>query len=555
MAVILAVDNIFTKILGDQLPPQVKQRIYEDCSYAVVGAEFSAYAQDIYCPKCRKQTKEPTTAELYAPDYPTQGLKGYRRCSIHGWVKPIRLWDGTTCLFDGRSNTIPTGLIARIVSILKATNIPFTIRDNRMAPITRTLPWHGKQPRYYQKAAVREVLKRTRGIIQAATGTGKTLCISLLLKETCVNTLILTHTKSVFHQVANSITESLKAPVGRIGDGIVDVHKFTVAMPQSLTETITVPKRKLVKGVWKTVSCKQLQVKPCFQEVLNNTEMLITDEAHHLSATTCQLISNMCPNAYYRVGVSATPWRDDLLDILIESVTGRNIYQYTATQAIKDGYLAKPNIHLVRFKQKNMPLTMETQVTDKKGNVAIKRVKVDYSMLYDERVINNVRRNYLISKIARKLYKEGKSCLIIVKRLAHGEAIYDLLKDLGEQVRYVNGEDHPDWLQQTLNDLDQKKFMVCIATGIFSEGVDIRRLDSVINTTAGDSSVQAMQVVGRALRKVVDKNGVDLKPVVDIYDICDYGVRWLGKHATNREAIYATEEGYTLLEEDESNYL
>lgn len=555
----IIVNNVVSRIDG-KLPAYVQERIHEAVSYQVVGAEHSQYGKEIYCPKCRKLTREATTTDLYLPDYPESGIKGYRKCLVHGWVKPIQLWDGQRCLYEGRAQTFPTGVISRIVEVLKSNNIQFTITDNRIVPVTRELPWKGLTPRFYQQNAVRAIKKRTRGIIHAATGTGKTLCISWLIKQLGVNTLILTHTKSVFNQVTKSIADSLGVPVGQIGDGICDIHNFTVSMPQSLTETVTVKKPRLVKGVWKDVNVKEQRIRPALIPFLNSIEMLIVDEAHHLSASTCQLIANNCPNAYYRMGVSATPWRDDLLDILIEAVTGRTAYLYTATQAIEAGYLARPNIHLVKFNLGRQPTQGMRKVVKKVGrgkNATMTVVqefgKLTYADLYDSCIVNNDRRNILIERIALKEYAQGKSVLIIVKMIKHGENLLERLKDLKNSdgtpdVRFVNGNDNPEYLQQTLNELDQKKFHICIATGIFSEGVDIRRLDVVINTTASDSSVNAMQTVGRALRKVPGKE------VVDIYDISDYGARWFTSHSSNRKLIYETEPGYIITEEDSSEY-
>ena len=556
MSVELKIGNVLTVIEGE-IPQTVKTLISEACSYSVLGAEHSVYGQVVYCPKCKKLTKEPTTAAMYAAGYPTPGIKGFRLCQIHGWVKPISLWDGVNYLFTPSRQSFPTGLISRVTTILKANKIAYTLKDQRIAPPTYEIPWKGYKPRKYQSLAVESILKKTRGILHAATGTGKTLCIAWLIKKTCVNTLILTHTKSVFNQVCSSIASSLGVPVGQVGDGIVDIHKFTVSMPQSLTETVRVPRKSFKNGKWVQVMKKVQQIKPKFQQLLNNTEMLVVDEAHRLSASTCQLVANSCPNAYYRVGVSATPWRDDLLDILIEAATGRVAYKYTATQAIEDGYLARPTIHMVKFKQSRQPVTTTILVEDKKsGNKVPKTVKVDYNMLYDNCVVNNYNRNVLIARIAYKCYSAGKSVLIIVRRIEHGSNIYKLLEKLGPKVvRYVNGEDDPAYLQKTLDELDKKKFMICIATGIFSEGVDIKRLDCVINATAGDSSVNAMQIVGRALRKVVDDKGNDLKPTVDIYDIADTNIRWLAPHAVNRQLIYETEEGYIIKNEDEGEYL
>ena len=897
--VIIEINNVLSRIIGT-LQPEIVLSLKEACAYSIQGAEHSVYGQRIYCPVCKKQTKEATTEEIFSDAYPKDGQL-YRKCYIHGWVNPISLWDGRNFLFNTRGLSFPTGIISRVITILQNANVQYTLKDVRLRPYVLPIQWHGPVLRYYQEEAVNEILKRTRGVIQAATGCGKcfredqdilmfdgsikkvsdirpgdkvmgidgkyrtveevhtgedllykveyrkagtyyvtkdhilTLKVtgmsnkydktvkdcngnkyrsndivdisvedfirssnsfkhvvkgfygkavkfykkqselpvdpyflgiwlgdgyknsirlstmepevinyiksletadvkcterqethadgtiskartvglsrkkgrentylvklkelnvinnkhipdqylyasykdrcSLLagildsdgytnkgtyeivqknkrvadqicflarsvglytavkekigrcqtgksglyyrihisgnfddipfkvsrripLKKTKYNneqrlfgvsvcpdkfgrfygfsvkekdkhfllgdfavahnsniiaaataqlgvtTLVLTHTKAVFNQVHESLKNNLKMHIGVIGDGKFEPGRITVAMPQSLTETTTVLKKKIVKGVWKNVATKVQRVKPKVEEYLCGVEALFVDETHRLSANSCQLVANACTNAFYRVGVSATPWRDDMLDILIEAATGRVIYKYSATQAIQDKYLAKPVIHMVNFRQEKQPRKIWKDVLNKKTKQFEKKyVDFEYADLYNKCVTENEERNKIIEKIVRERYALGESILVIVKHLQHGENLHKLLRDLDKDVRYVNGEDDQKFLQETLDDLDKKRIKVCIATGIFSEGVDVRYLNTVINTTAMDSSVNAMQVVGRALRKVPGKE------LVNIYDIADTNVRWLEQHAKNRRKIYQTEPGYDIIEE------
>lgn len=540
--VIIEINNVLSRIIGT-LQPEIVLSLKEACAYSIQGAEHSVYGQRIYCPVCKKQTKEATTEEIFSDAYPKDGQL-YRKCYIHGWVNPISLWDGRNFLFNTRGLSFPTGIISRVITILQNANVQYTLKDVRLRPYVLPIQWHGPVLRYYQEEAVNEILKRTRGVIQAATGTGKTAIISAAIARLGVTTLVLTHTKSVFNQVHESLKNNLKMHIGVIGDGKFEPGRITVAMPQSLTETTTVLKKKIVKGVWKNVATKVQRVKPKVEEYLCGVEALFVDETHRLSANSCQLVANACTNAFYRVGVSATPWRDDMLDILIEAATGRVIYKYSATQAIQDKYLAKPVIHMVNFRQEKQPRKIWKDVLNKKTKQFEKKyVDFEYADLYNKCVTEKEERNKIIEKIVRERYALGESILVIVKHLQHGENLHKLLKDLDKDVRYVNGEDDPKFLQETLDDLDKKRIKVCIATGIFSEGVDVRYLNTVINTTAMDSSVNAMQVVGRALRKVPGKE------LVNIYDIADTNVRWLEQHAKNRRKIYQTEPGYDIIEE------
>lgn len=690
----LHIGNVLTKIVGD-IPAHVKSMIREQCAYSIKGAEFSTYGAATYCPICKKNTEQLTWEEKRS--CPQDGFM-YRKCHMHGLVKPVSLWDGRKFLFDARSENFPTGVISRVTSVLKTFGVPYKIIDERIVPYTRRLTWHGPQLRYYQKDAVNSLITKSRGIVQACTGAGKTRILSALAAEIGVNTLILTHTAAVFNQVYETIKKDLKMPIGRIGDGYDEPGKITVAMPQSLVGSIKVPKRKLVKGVWKTVNSSVAVIKDKYKDFLVNTEALYIDECfqyntlvktergyekigrlveqgkkvrvycfnkdlnkfvlmpiakfykkesprelvqlkfndtflyltpnhevyildkapnsitkkradqltvsdcviiqqgdsytygtravksirlvksfekfvynieveehhnylvtrenilvsncHRVACDTVQLVANSCVNAYFRIGVSATPYRADLLDILIEAATGKVNFKYTATQAIADGYLSKPNIHLVRFPQKPYPRKKLAIIKDSKtGQLVEKEVPVKYADLYKDRVTNNKQRNLVIANIAYKHFKKNESVLIIVRHLEHGENLYNELKYLGPTVKWVNGENDTEELKQVLQELNTGTCKICIASGIFNEGIDVTGLNVCINTTACDSPVTAMQILGRTLRRT------STKTEVDFYDMYDYGVRWLGEHAANRLEMYKTEPGFLIQYNEYTDYL
>lgn len=538
----LHIGNVLTTIEGD-LPGSLAVQIKECCAYSIQGAEFSAYGSANYCPICKKITTKLSWEERSA--CPMDG-QTYRRCAIHGIVRPISLWDGRKFLYDSRSASFPTGIIGRVLKVLKENHIEYKQFDERIAPYTRRLAWHGPELRYYQKEAVETLIKRSRGIIHGATAIGKSMILSNLIANTGVNTLVLAHSTGVFHQLINTFKKTLQIPIGMVGDGKCELKKVTVAMPQSLVTTVKVPKKRLVKGTWKVVNTNKQVIKPELAEFMVNVEALYVDESHHISCDTVQLVANSCVNAFYRIGVSATPYRADLLDILIESATGKVNYRYTASQGIRDGYISKPYIHLVDFKQSPYPRKKEV-IDEKTGEIKTQPVK--YMDLYTDRVIRNLKRNTLISTIAYNHFMKHESVLIIVRNIEHGENLYAQLKYLGETVRWVNGENNAAELQKVLKDLNDGTCRICIASGIFNEGVDVTGLNVCINTTACDSPVTAMQILGRTLRRT------DTKNKVDFYDIYDTGVRWLGEHAVNRENMYSTEEEFVIMHENAEAYL
>jgi superfamily II DNA or RNA helicase len=78
-----------------------------------------------------------------------------------------------------------------------------------------------------------------------------------------------------------------------------------------------------------------------------------------------------------------------------------------------------------------------------------------------------------------------------------------------------------------------------VATNIFNEGVDIPELKSVVIAAGGSSSIQALQRIGRGMRRT------DSKSRFYVYDLLDSGQRWMERHAKARQRAYRS-EGHTV---------
>lgn len=453
--------NITSQISGD-IDESVLGKIMEDTSYYIQGSEFSSY------------------------------------CQSGGW-------DGNKRLFNMRAGTFPTGIISRVKKVLDDCDVVYNIADHRVAPVITEIPFNSPgAERYYQTEAINRALSCTRGVIKLPTGSGKTYVLSKIIAKTNVNTIVVSFTNTVFHQLHRELEAMLGVKVGKIGDGLCDIQKINVAMAQSLTRTVKVGRGK------KIVTRSELS------SLFHSVECLITDECHHAPAESVQAISNSCQNAYYRFGLSATPMRDDLLDILIESVTGKRLIDVSISELISAGFLAKPTIHCINFKQKKQASNLK------------------WKEFYTETVVTNDKRNQTIAEIARSYIKRGKSVLISVQRKQHGEEILKYLTDL-DSVRYVNGDDSTELINDTLKELDSKSLLCAIATSVYKEGVDIRNLDCLILANATASLVNTIQIVGRVLRKTQTKTHVD------VFDIMDFGCRWLDKHSITRTNFYNSE--------------
>lgn len=268
-------------------------------------------------------------------------------------------------------------------------------------------------------------------------------------------------------------------------------------------------------------------------------ENVLVHNCHHVPSSTMTKISNLCQNAYYRVGVSATPWRDAGDDLLIEAILNKRNPEnnINASKLIDLGYLVPATIYFVPMKQ-----------TFKGKN---------YHKVYDEAIVNNEERNKSIVKIALKM-KEAKqtTTLILIKNIAHGEILQEaLLKKIPlkthimnvtndkngkkvairvKNVEFLSGQDDAIRRKAVLQAVKEKKVDVLIGSTIADEGLDLPNLDCLILAGGGKSSTRAFQRIGRVLRL---SKGKERAIVFDFEDFTPM----LKRHSRIRRKLYETE--------------
>lgn len=453
------------------------------------------------------------------------------------YARKYNPYAGTVKLFSMATQSLPTGLLHYVLSILKRCGVSVHITDLRQKVIPgQPLPLHGFDLRDYQNDAVNTAIKCQRGIIQIGTGGGKTNVFTSIVGQLNVKTLILIHKTDIFYQIVNRLEESLQIPIGKIGDGDLDIQNITVGMIQTFA-TIDIHGRKVetTPGKFKVIpdSKETKAKKQVMADYLDTIECIIVDECHHVSSDSFLAVHKRAKNAFYRFGMSASPWREDNADMVIEAYQSKVIYKKTASSLIDAGYLVKPLIQLYKYSHPSVPVQLTP--SGKKKNKA-------YSKVYSDSVVHNDERNRLIVQLALKSAKAGKTTLIAITHVEHGKILEAMLKQIEPNSIFVFGESTATLRTNVLTELNQRKRKIVICTTIFGEGIDVPNLDVLINAKAGASSVDAFQLIGRVLRH---PEGKERAYLIDIYDSrCKY----LGKHSKARRKIYETEPNYVIQE-------
>jgi superfamily II DNA or RNA helicase len=444
-----------------------------------------------------------------------------------------RKWDGWKhqCWRNKKRTYFPTGLYSLAIEYFKVNGIEFKNQDERTKPLkSLDLSINDSfKARDYQEKIINTSCERTRGLIEAATGSGKTVIAAGIIQKLGVSPFLFFVTSvDLLEQSKDSLESSLRMnghdiKVGQIGGGIVDIQEINVLTIQTAVRALGRKWDSSTKFDSEDVDDPTPIEKYRDQIVslIRNAKGVICDEVQHWRADTCQTVTRELSNAYYIFGMSATPYRDEGDDMLIQACFGRKIGEIKASQLIKAGWLIKPTIKLVHIKQEKSPFKQ-------------------YQMLYKSQIIDNQYYNGVISNIANGYVKQNRLVLILVTQISHGK----LLEQMIHGSQFLSGASPKKKRKETLDKLRSKEISCIISTCIFDEGIDVRPLDTVILAGQGKSKVRAMQRIGRILRPFTDENGIKKTKATAIDFIIHQ--KYFDKHGFARRKMYASEEEYVI---------
>jgi superfamily II DNA or RNA helicase len=309
-----------------------------------------------------------------------------------------------------------------------------------------------------------------------------------------------------------------------------DAKKLRITYERSLNAIVKVELAayKKASSAWNSRQEVLLQ-KSQIRSLIRDCKALIIDEAH-LAAIITEEIGSEAKNAYYRVGLSATPWRTDNQEIRIEGTLGRKIIELSASDLIERGFLVPPKIFMV-----NCEYFEEAKT---------------YQEVYSLNIVNNWERNYRIKQFAEELKANSKPTLILVERKEHGEILEGMIEDAVFVPGGDKGFDDPtdeekNYRRRMLNAVENND-IVLIATQWANVGVDAPRISCLILAGSNQSSVTTYQQVGRVLRCVgkdiedSKTNGKECAIIVDFYS----NQKNLKTHSNMRKKVYKNERAW-----------
>ena len=361
------------------------------------------------------------------------------------------------------------------------------IDDRRTETGTKiVVPWKERtfDPYPYQREAIDIMKNNHRGLINLATGLGKSLIALYAIQEIKKKTLIVVPGESIAKQFITSIGEALgEHKVALYGGGKKKTADITVGIAASVVRNLDLFKNE-------------------------DLGLIIFDEVHHIAATTFYDIARELGDTGKIFGLTATDYRSDGKDMMITAGVGEVAIKRDIKWGVDNDYLAKP-------------VFIMKQVDTIGGDFKENKLKN-----YKANVLNDPFMNKQIIEDIQKYLADGKTVLCLVSEVAHGKAIS---KQIG--CPFAQGTDKKS--QSYVNDLNNGKINCLVGTGgKVGEGTDTKKVDVLVLANFMASKGPVIQAVGRGLRKYGNKTECI------VLDYVPTGSKMLTRHAMQRLSYY-----------------
>lgn len=424
---------------------------------------------------------------------------------------PTPDWDGWYRLVT-REGLFPAGLVPHTCRLLTKYRVPFVIRDQRQRPEDE-LPLftieHVKKPRDYQLEFARRANQLGTGVIDSAPRSGKTLTCALAFDLNPLPTLWIAPTKGIVRQTVDVLKELLPgvSVIMLTGDGsaLTKVRNKRAAYEAKIVVSTAATAVKLPRDFYRT------------------RHRLVIDEFHHAAASTYQEINRLAEDVFYRLGATGTWFRsDENTEILMDAVLSDVIGRMDVSTLIRAGHLVPADVLFVPIEGPRV----YSYATDEAYRFAV--------TFHDTR-------NAWVAWAARALVAAGRRTIVLVKYIAHGEKLMQLMPE----ATFVNGEDS-DAVEAGIAAFNAGKIPILIGTSVLGEGRDLPAADALVYAKAGRARVTVTQDFFRVLTAAHGKTrGI-------VVDFADRHSEPMLRHAVQRAKLYAgiPEFGVELLTQD-----
>lgn len=439
-------------------------------------------------------------------------LKKYFRYAVPGasfsMAYRTGAWDGyKNLLLRGR---VASGLFLERRRLLEK-KYNLIIDDLRKFPEFQKLP-ASSRTRDYQEEAVLAMIKasNTGGIVLAATGVGKTFIAALYFKYLIGRGVMVVDELTLLAQSKTEIESVIGEDVGVVGNSMFIPRRVSVATVQTL---------------------HRHRRDPRFQKWFQSLDVIIIDEIHvAINRRNIDVVSTLKPLAVF--GLTATLQLDKPeVRFPVTALTGPVVFRYSIQEGVEAEHLTRGRICFVDFRD-DLPKKTPGYTTKEEGWVDGWKRAADYRY----RIATNDARNKCIEAITREGLVRGKKIIVLAEQIDHLKLLSELLDDVPHRVLSGDKELSGDSRLRikAMRDMDAGKVQLLLASRVFGKGVNIRRVDVIIDATGLPGRDSAIQRYGRGVRTAEGKEEL-------LYvDISDKGNRFAASTKLREKALLET---------------
>ncbi|TWT73155.1 DEAD/DEAH box helicase [Allorhodopirellula solitaria] len=344
-------------------------------------------------------------------------------------------------------------------------------------------------PRPDQREAIDSWMERRRGVIVMPTGTGKTeVALHAMVRCQCA-TLVVSPVRDLMYQWHSRILAATGIDAGIIGDGVHRVSPISVTTYDSAA--MHMPR------------------------LGNQFQLILFDECHHLPGAMRQDAARMSA-APFRMGLTATPDRRDGNHALLDELIGPRVY----TQAIASARgktLAKYDVHRISVhlsdEERSRYEALGRRVRDYIAERRKDEPDYDWQTLCSESGRDPGARSAMQAFHAKRSIEDrAAEKLRIVEdlfRLHAGEPVIvfcgsnAMARDVSTRflIPCLLSHCRKRERQEILMGLREGRYPALVANRVLDEGVDLPEVNVAIVIGGGSGTRQAIQRLGRVLRK------------------------------------------------------
>mgnify|MGYP003971233503 CR=1 FL=1 len=371
----------------------------------------------------------------------------------------------------------------------------------------------------HQIEAINTFLKKKHGVLEMATGTGKTTTaleiVKRLYEDGKIDSIIIsTYGNTLLSQWVKEVEEwkkkqpkiidkdnrsSTKLQIYKDFDKFKEMNAFITAMNNS----ILIVYRSAVK-LKNLLNRRKIQA--------NKSKLLIIhDEIHGLgSKTIVENLEGSHDGIQYKLGLSATPEReyDEIGSQFIENEIGESIFHFGIEKAIEEGILCEFNYFPIEFTYTQTDKDKVKNIFARRNSAIQEGRKFPLEQLYRE--LSNIRKKaerkpIILDQFLLKNQTLIKSSIFFVQDKEQGKDIVKILSKYTKKIHlFVEGS--PDVFIKLL---DKNQIDAVVACERLNEGVDIRSLNNIFLVATPRARLVTIQRMGRCLR--IDPNNKNKK--------------------------------------------